>query len=242
MNYLVICAMAEEEAAVKNILKDYFVGSEEFGKNIKIASNKFTKNNKTIYLTQSGIGSVNAAINLSIMLDHLAIDGVLLLGVGGALTHELNIGDLVISQAIIQHDYKFHMDFGSFCITPGEYAFDPDGLNKLEPKILADKKLIELVKKVSGNFKIYNGLIASGSEFSGTKESKKAIHNSTGALLVEMEAAAISQVCKRAKIPFVVAKTVSDRLNAEGNIETDFQKFLESASHNAALIANLILN
>lgn len=234
--------MEEEAKAIKDHVGNYFIEELEFGKNLKITCEKFTHNNNSIYLTQSGIGSINAAINLSLLLDHIdGVEGVILLGVGGALTTDLEIGDLVISESIIQHDYLFYMDFGKYCITPGEYAFDPEGLNVLRPAIKADLKLAKLLKDNLKDIKTYEGIIASGSEFAGTSDRKKIIHSETNALLVEMEAAAVSQVCKRAKMPFVVAKTVSDRLNADGGIETDFQKFLEAASITAAKLAKTLL-
>ena len=52
-----------------------------------------------------------------------------------------------------------------------------------------------------------------------------------------MEACAIAQVATKYSIPFIIAKTVSDKLNPDGSIESDFQKFLKLASRNAAMIA-----
>lgn len=234
--------MPEEALAIKENTSDFFVEDIKFDDIFNATCEKYESSKNTIYLTQSGIGGVNAAINLSVILNNINIDGIFLLGVGGALTDMLNIGDLVISESVIQHDYIFQMDFGKFCITPGKYAFDLDGLNELTPNISADSELIKIIQDTTHDVDVYEGIVASGSEFSGTVLRKKEIHIETRALLVDMEAAAVSQVCHRAGKPFVVAKTVSDRLNAQGSIETDFQKFLTQASITAAQIAKYLLS
>jgi adenosylhomocysteine nucleosidase len=79
--------------------------------------------------------------------------------------------------------------------------------------------------------------VLSGNEFVGTLDRKRAIAALHGeALLVDMEAAGVAQIAHRIGLPFVVAKTVSDRLQPDGTIESDFRRCLEAAARNAASV------
>lgn len=74
---------------------------------------------RRILLAESGVGTVNAALTLSYACDRFPVDGVLLLGVAGALTKTLNIGDLVIPEAILQHDCSLTGGEGAGFMAPG---------------------------------------------------------------------------------------------------------------------------
>ena len=56
---------------------------------------------------------------------------------------------------------------------------------------------------------------------------------------VEMEGAAVGQVCARNGVPYLVVRTISDR--ADGSAPEDFSKILPMAAANAAAVTRRIL-
>ena len=84
------------------------------------------------------------------------------------------------------------------------------------------------------DYKIKKGIIATGDIFCTDIEMKNKIFSKFDADCVEMEGAAIAQVCYLDKIPFIVIRSISDSPN--GNNEIDFDKFVELASKRCANI------
>jgi nucleoside phosphorylase len=89
--------------------------------------------------------------------------------------------------------------------------------------------------------KFVEGALLSGSEFvgSGARKTELALLH-PGALAVEMEAAGIAVVTKKAKLPFCVVKTIADRLNPDHSVFHDFNLFVKSASENAANVVKIL--
>ncbi len=82
--------------------------------------------------------------------------------------------------------------------------------------------------------------MASGDEFINKPNRRESLKSNFPDLLcVEMEGAAIAQVCYECNIPFVVIRTISD--NADGSAHIDFSAFnLEIVSHySLGIIQNL---
>ena len=67
---------------------------------------------------------------------------------------------------------------------------------------------------------------------------KEKIRNEFDCDCIEMEGAAVAQVCYLNKIPFIVIRSISDIPNGENEI--DFKKYLELASKNCAKIIEKI--
>ena len=89
------------------------------------------------------------------------------------------------------------------------------------------------------SFNIKTGVIASGDIFCTEKWMSEKIRNKFNALCVEMEGASIAQVCYLDKIPFLVIRSITDKL--DGSSKVDFETFLESSSKNAANILKEVL-
>ena len=79
--------------------------------------------------------------------------------------------------------------------------------------------------------RLHRGLIVSGDRFVSTAaESDRLRLELPDALAVEMEGAALAQVCHDCHIPFAVLRTISDR--ADDSAHVDFGRFIEwIASH-----------
>ena len=219
----IIVAMEEELEAVLNIMNN-IEQKEIYGISVQIGKIE----QKEIAVVKSGVGKVNAARVTQILIDKLNVKSIINLGSAGALSPLLNIGDIVIGEKLIQHDFD---------IT----AFDHDKgyITGVGDYIYIDIELIEKFKKAANNlkekdYKIKTGIIATGDIFCTDIEMKNKIYSKFDADCVEMEGAAIAQVCYLDNIPFIVIRSISDSPN--GNNEIDFDKFVELASKRCANI------
>lgn len=219
----IIVAMEEELEAVLNIMNN-IEQKEIYGVNVQIGKIE----QKEVVVVKSGVGKVNAARVTQILIDKLNVKSIINIGSAGALNPFLNIGDIIIGEKLIQHDFD---------IT----AFDHDKgyITGVGDYIYSNIELIEKFKKVANNlkeknYKIKTGIIATGDIFCTDIEMKNKIYSKFDADCVEMEGAAIAQVCYLDKIPFIVIRSISDSPN--GNNEIDFDKYVELASKRCANI------
>ncbi len=213
----IIVAEIEEMEAVKGIMED--VNSIDIY-NLKIYTGKI--NNKDSLLVRSGVGKVNSARVAQIIADKFDLSFIINIGSAGGLNEGLNIGDIVLGQTLVQHDFDVTA-FGR------EKGFIPETGKFFE----SDKNLLQKCKNIKiDNQKIVVGTIASGDMFLTDSALKEKIKQDFNATCVEMEGAAIAQVCALNKIPFIVIRSISDIPN--GKNEIDFNEYLELASKNCA--------
>ena len=219
----IIAAMKEEMQEIEKIMKEKV---QE-----KIYELNFIKgkiNNIEVVLVEAGVGKVNAARTTQILIDNFKVDGIINVGSAGSANDELEIGDIVVAERIVQHDFDITA-FGH----PKGY------ISNLGQYIESDKLLIEKLQKAilnlnDNDFKIKIGTIATGDIFCTELYMKEKIRNKFNADAIEMEGAAIAQVCKLDNIPFIVIRSISDKPNGSNNIT--FDEFLEKASKRCALI------
>lgn len=189
-------------------------------------------NSKEYVVVKCGIGKVNAARTTQIMIDNYEVECIINIGSAGALNDKLNIGDIVIGDNLVQHDF----DISAFGHEKG-YITDTGKM------FSSDKKLVDKIKelvddllkgKKENKFNYIIGTIASGDVFCTQIKMKEDIRNEFNAECVEMEGAAIAQVCYLNKIPFLILRSISDSPN--GNNQIDFNKYLSIAAERCASI------
>lgn len=221
--YGIIAAMEEEMQEIKNIMTD--IVEEKIYELIFI---KGRINDKNIVLVEAGIGKVNAARVTQILIDKFNIEAIINVGSAGSANDELDIGDIVIGKKIVQHDFDITA-FGhpkGYISNVGQYV---------ESDIHLIKKMEQTINNLdTQEFKIKIGTIASGDIFCTELQMKNKIRTKFNADAIEMEGAAIAQVCKLDNIPFIVIRSISDKPN--GNNEITFDEFLEKASKRCAII------
>ena len=183
---------------------------------------------KACILVKGGVGKVNAARATQILIDNFKPDYIINVGVAGGLNPMLNIGDIVIGETLVQHDF----DITAFGHTKGYIPGVGD-------KIYSDEYLINKIEEAIGNQeeRVYNyekGVIASGDIFCTEIPMRDKIYAKFNAECVEMEGAAIAQVCSLCNVPFVVIRSISDTPN--GKNEVAYQQFIELASKRCANI------
>ncbi len=242
---LILAAMDEEERALLRALSRAGAPgpiSVQLDSPLKITLHEAAIQGGKLWIARSGMGPVNAALTLAMIAERRAIESVILLGVGGALSADLRIGDLVVSTRVLQHDSYSSLESGHFRMRPGNLVLSQEDAQLEVPTFDASAKLVKWMEGFQGAHTLRKGLIASGSEFVGTVKRKQEIASlHPDALLVDMEAAGIAQTANLLGIPFVVAKTVADRLLPSGSIEADFRTCLEAAAENAAAILTELL-
>ena len=200
-------------------------------------------------------GKVAAAATASALILEFGVTEILFTGVAGALSPDLNIGDIVLAKRLIQHDMDARPLMPRFEIPLlGKTYFEADaaGFVKISQAI---EKLLESMKleaamgaKTLAKFgiampKLHYGDVASGDVFFAAQEQKDILIKALPQVLcVEMEGAALAQVCYEYGIPFNVIRTISDAAGQRAHL--DFPAFIKSiASHySTEIIRNLYQN
>ena len=215
----IIVAEEKELMAVKEIMNNI----EE----INIYDKKFYKGiieNKKVIVVKSNVGKVNSARVCQILIDKFNPSLVINVGTAGSVDNRLEIGDVVVADRLVQYDF----DVTPFGRKLGE-------IENIGESIKISKGLLELFNDLEVNI----GCIASGDKFIVNREEKDNIRNIFNALCIEMEGASIAQVCYLDNIPFLINRSITDKL--DGSSKIDFEKFLESSSKKAVNILKEIL-
>lgn len=213
----IIVAEVEEMEALKEIMEN--INSLHIY-NLNIYTGKI--NNRNFLLVRGGVGKVNSARVAQIITDKFDLNFIINVGSAGGLSEDLHIGDIVLGETLVQHDFDVTA-FGR------EKGFIPETGKFFE----SDKNLLEKFKNIKiNNQKIVVGTIASGDMFLTDSDLKEKIKQNFNATCVEMEGAAVAQVCTLNKVPFIVIRSISDIPN--GKNEIDFNEYLKLASKNCA--------
>ncbi len=217
----IIGAMREEIMPLLALYKEY--------ESIEIAGNvyyKITYKQASIIVAYSKIGKVHAAISATTMILQFHCEKIIFSGVAGGLVKGLKVGDLLLANALCQHD----VDITAFGHARG---FIPEGKLFYE----SDKQLCSMAKEIAinMNLSIQEGIVASGDQFIANQAIKDSIVKEFNAIAVEMEGASVACVCDNFKIPFCIFRSISD--SADGDASESFDAFLESS---AKISANFV--
>ena len=213
----IIAAEDKEMQAIKDIMENI-----EEVKIYDLSIYKGIINSKKYLLTKCGIGKVNAARTTQILIDKFNIDHIINLGSAGALNDNLKIGDIVVGEKLIQHDFD---------VTP--FGYEKGYIPGTGKVFESGKGLIEKCKAIKiDDINIVPGTIASGDIFLSNVQMKEKIKTKFNADCAEMEGASVAQVCNLNNVPFIVIRSISDIPN--GNNQMDFEKYLDFASKNCA--------
>lgn len=198
------------------------------------------------------VGKVAAAATATALIEHFGVDRIVFTGVAGGVAHGLSIGDVVIADALVQHDLDARPFFPL-------HEMPLLGLARCP----VDSRLSSQLRSAAGTFlqerlrqttqpavlerfgirapRVHCGLVASGDQFIGSAQRVAALRSSLpDVLAVEMEGAAVAQVCYEYGVPFALMRTLSD--TADDQAHADFPRFLrEVASSYAHGILILLL-
>lgn len=227
MKVAIIGAMEEEVQILRGMLE---------GRSEKtIAGCEFSTGNLkgiNVVLLKSGIGKVNAAMSTTILLQQFQPDYVINTGSAGGFLQSLNVGDVVISTDVRHHDVDvtaFGYEYGQVPGLPAAFQAD---------KLLIDAA-VQAVHQLE-NVQVVKGTIATGDSFMNDPKRVEFVRSKLSELYaVEMEAAAVAQVCYQFNVPFVVIRALSDIAGKESNVS--FEQFLQKAAlHSSELVLSMI--
>ena len=209
----------------------------------ELASRIFYKGNlcgKEIVLAKSGIGKVASSFTASLLIHHFGVQSILVTGVAGGIADQIKVGDLAIATQAVQHDMDCSPLFPKFEIpATGVTFFESDKvlIKQLEEAAITYCELdfetqisMEIRKELDiEKPHIHVGILASGDQFIGKMVQWNKIRTELpDTLFVEMEGAAVAQVCYDSNIPWCSIRTISDKANAVAHL--DFNLFLNHAA------------
>lgn len=222
----IIGAMKEEIEAVKEMATNT---TKETYSGIEFVSGKIFDVN--VVIAVCGIGKVFAAICAQTMILKYSPDIIINVGVAGALSNTLNIGDIAIADSVVQYD----MD-----TTPvGDPLGLISGINIIN--FPCEKQCVSLLKdccnELGYNYNV--GVIASGDKFVNGKDLKKMITDNFNAVSCEMEGGSIGHVCYVNNTDFCVLRAMSD--SGDENSHNDYAESLAKASNSAFSVLSFFL-
>ncbi len=164
--------------------------------------------NNCIVLQQCGIGKVNAAMGVTDMILHFHPDRIISTGVAGGIDDCLRVMDVVVGEHVSYHDVWC----GDGC--------DPGQVQGLPSLFDGDGAMLKVAISLQSEVRIVPGLICTGDQFITSREELDLIKSKhPSGLAVDMESAAIAQVCHMYHIPFLSFRIISDTPGAEAHFE-----------------------
>lgn len=192
----------------------------------------------------SRIGKVAAATTATVLVERFGVRAVLFTGVAGGLAPQARVGDVVVADALLQHDLDASPLFPKYEVPlTGLSRFAADArlasaLAQAAEQALADPGAL-VGAQACAEFglqapRVHRGLIVSGDRFVATGAESAALRSALPeALAVEMEGAAMAQVCHDYGLPFAAVRTVSDR--ADDAAHVDFTRFVAAVARRYSL-------
>ena len=211
----IIGAMDEEITIIASEmidLKEYDINNIKFYKG--------TIYDIDIVLVKSGIGMVNAAITTTLLFKEFGVDKILFSGVAGSLNRNINVGDIVIADSLIE--YLFDAT---------EFGYEIGTIPRMDTSIFKSDRLLNKIKNILKNDNIYYGKILSGDKFVSNLSEKEKLGLTFNALAVDMESASVAHCAHVLGIEFAVIRSISDSLNSSSVME--YTEFVNLAANNS---------
>jgi adenosylhomocysteine nucleosidase len=177
---------------------------------------------KDVIIVKCGVGKVNAGICAHTLINHFGCDRIINTGVAGSLDNDIDIGDIVVSVDVVQHDF----DASPVGFQKGEIPYT--GLYAFPADESLRASAVKAVEEAAPDIKVFEGRICTGDQFITTREQKDKITGDFGGMCCEMEGGAIAQACYINDIPFVIIRAISDK--EDGSHHVEYELFAEEAA------------
>ena len=193
---------------------------------------------RPVVLALSGIGKVAAATTATALIEHFGVARIVFTGVAGGVGDGVHRGDVVVAQDYVQHDMDASPLFPRWEL-PG-YACSRLACDTALTAMLFEAANLCVtsasglwgLKTIHGDaHRAHRGLVASGDRFVSTAHESERLRTALrdaghDVLAVEMEGAAVAQVCHDYGLPFAAVRTISDRADDEAH--GDFSQFVQT--------------
>ena len=192
----------------------------------------------------SRIGKVAAATTATALIERFGVQRIVFTGVAGGIGPGVRVGDVVLASSFVQHDMDASPLFARHEVPLyGRSRFGTDtalsnGLAQAAQQVLA-QVAAHVGAPAVAEFglhapRLHTGLIASGDRFVSTTAECRALQQALPeALAVEMEGAAVAQVCADYGVAFAALRTISDR--ADDDAHADFSRFIRKVASRYSL-------
>ncbi|WP_326537956.1 5'-methylthioadenosine/adenosylhomocysteine nucleosidase [Pseudorhodoferax sp.] len=175
-----------------------------------------------VVVTLSRIGKVAAATTATLLAECFAPRRMVFTGVAGGLAPGVQVGDVVVSAALLQHDMDASPLFP-------RHEVPLLGLSRFAGDAALVDALVQAARTALGAARVHQGLVVSGDRFvSSAAESLALQAGLPDALAVDMESAAVAQVCHDYGLPFAAVRSISDR--ADDTAHVDFPVFVRDVA------------
>jgi adenosylhomocysteine nucleosidase len=182
-----------------------------------------------VVLALSRIGKVAAATTATALIEHFGVDSVVFTGVAGGVGPGVAVGDVVVAHQFLQHDMDASPLFPRYELPLyGQASFACDAALTARLQKAVNRTFSQWSHGHVGVL-LHTGLIVSGDQFVSSQEASLALVAALQCsgylpLAVEMEGAAVAQVCHDYQVPFAAFRTISDR--ADDAAHLDFSHFV----------------
>lgn len=203
----------------------------------KIIWNGFTQyrgrlSGQEVLISRSGVGKVMSAMMTQHLIDTFHPTAILFTGLAGSLRPHIEIGDVLLAADLVQHD----LETAGLRLPRGQVPFSDYRF------LAADPILLEFAGQfVPRSGKLHLGRICTGDQFISYRDfgSHAYLTEELDGDGVEMEGASVALVCSVNRVPFLVARTISDR--ADASAPGNFEAFLPHASANSLALVQFLL-
>ena len=244
MTTAILSALAQEQSGL--------LASLEQAQRSQHAGRTFTSgvlHGQPVVLALSGIGKVAAATTATALLERFGAKRIVFTGVAGGVGDGVNVGDVVVAHSYVQHDMDASPLFARWLVPGYANACLPcDGALSALLSGAASAYLQSLSSQFGSKNnppRLHQGLMASGDRFVNCPEVSSALRAPLLAaghdvLAVEMEGAAVAQVCVDYGVAFAAMRTISDRADATAHV--DFAQFIDTVASRYAdhIVRNLL--
>lgn len=195
----IIAAMSSEREQLAALIEDVQL--------VREGRYEYTKGRlgqHTLCIMECGIGKVNAAVGATELINRMNPDVVISSGVAGGIDPKVGVMDVVYSEHVVYHDV--------WCGMGNAYG----QIQGMPEKFSGDQVLARVASSINGETKVHGGLICSGDKFITDRSELDAIKAQfPDGLAVDMESAAIAQVCFLYGKPFLSFRIISDTPGAD---------------------------
>lgn len=246
MTLALVSAMPEELQAVLDLLPDE--------QRISLGGRSYWQGHlhgQTVVAVLSGIGKVAAATTTALLIQRFRVSRVVMTGVAGGIGPGVKVGDVVVASELLQHDLDASPIFPRHEVPGyGLSCFKTDAVLSGQLARACEATVREAATTLGAeaietfglqSSRVHRGLLVTGDRFvSRTTESEALQRDLPDALAVDMESAAVAQVCADFGVPLAVVRTISDR--ADDAAPVDFPRFLTQVAsrYSAAIVERLL--
>ncbi|NYT48607.1 5'-methylthioadenosine/adenosylhomocysteine nucleosidase [Parapusillimonas granuli] len=191
---------------------------------------------REVVVVLARVGKVAAAATAVTLIREFDARVVVFAGLAGAVARDVAVGDVVVATALLQHDLDASPLFPCYEVPLLERSrFDADRATSERLSLAAREYLAEVLpRQVPADTlaafgvadpRVHRGVIISGDRFVGCGAAVRGLRDELpDALCVEMEGAAVAQICYEYDVPCAVVRTISDRADDEAS--ASFSGFL----------------